>query len=443
MSSRDASPAAALRAEWDRIHLLGYCLSRSRQGEDPARADLARLEKIQARVDLLRGDGAWERVTGTPLSPIELDVLACASGPEVDPRIGWMYQTLQGGLPQPYPSRALIQDLLALAPEQLVDLDRALAPGSRLLDRRLIRTEPGQPYHPIRLQPYLSARLLGGSDVDLPPPGAVAVKVVADWDALVLPPSRVEALRELLLWIRERRTVVDRWGGLPVGGPVALFTGASGTGKTLAAAVIARDLGWPLYLVDLGRLVSKYVGETEENLNALFDAAHGRPMVLQFDEADSLFSKRGEVKEARDRYANMEVSHLLSRIERHEGPCILTTNLRRQMDPAFARRFQMVIDFPRPDAVARARLWERLLPPRAPREPDVDPVLLGGAVSLTGGSIRNAALHAAYLAAGNGGSLSLPQIALAVWRELGKEGREVTEQDLGPLSRHLPEVFHD
>ena len=153
--------------------------------------------------------------------------------------------------------------------------------------------------------------------------------------------------------------MVGLWHGQSVGGPVALFTGPSGTGKTFAAAVLAGALGWPLYRVDLGRLVSKYVGETEENLNRLFDAAHGQPMVLQFDEADALFAKRGEVKEARDRYANMEVSHLLTRIEAHDGPCILTTNLRKQLDSAFTRRFQLVVEFPRLDAAARSELWRR------------------------------------------------------------------------------------
>lgn len=162
-------------------------------------------------------------------------------------------------------------------------------------------------------------------------------------------------------------------------------------------------------------------------------------MVLQFDEADALMSKRGEVKEARDRYANMEVSHLLARIEEHRGPCILTTNLRSHLDQAFFRRFQMVIEFPRPDKQARAQLWQRLLPPLAPKQPDVLFEFLGESVSLTGGNIRNAALHAAYLAAEDQHPISLPHIAIAVWRELAKEGRQITDADMGPLAKHLPQ----
>jgi len=185
--------------------------------------------------------------------------------------------------------------------------------------------------------------------------------------------------------------------------------------------------------------VSKYIGETEKNLNALFDAAHGRDVVLLFDEADSLFGKRGEIKEARDRYANMEVSHLLSRIERHQGPCILTSNLRQHIDSAFARRFQMVVEFPMPDVAARGELWRLHIPVGAPLDGDVDPALLGKELSLTGGQIRNAALHAAFLAAGEASSINLTHITSAVWTELAKEGGEMITASLGKLAQYLPE----
>jgi SpoVK/Ycf46/Vps4 family AAA+-type ATPase len=202
--------------------------------------------------------------------------------------------------------------------------------------------------------------------------------------------------------------------------------------------VIASELEWPLYRVDLGSLISKYIGETEKNLNVVFSAVHGRPAVLQFDEADSLFGKRGEIRDARDRYANLEVSHLLARIEQHDGPCILTTNLRGNLDPAFARRFQMVIDFPRPDLAARSRLWRLHLPPKAPLEPTLDLDQVAGAVHLTGGGIRNAAMHAAFLAAAGRRAIGMPEVSLAIWRELGKDGRSLTAADLGPLAQFAP-----
>jgi SpoVK/Ycf46/Vps4 family AAA+-type ATPase len=162
-------------------------------------------------------------------------------------------------------------------------------------------------------------------------------------------------------------------------------------------------------------------------------------MVLQFDEADALFARRGEIKEARDRYANMEVSHLLSRIESHRGPVILTTNLRRNLDAAFTRRLQLVVEFPRPDVDARTTLWTRLLPPRAPLANGLDIAELASAVALTGGQIRNAALHAAYLAAGAGGAIGPSELALGIWREINKDGRECALGELGPLAAHLPD----
>jgi SpoVK/Ycf46/Vps4 family AAA+-type ATPase len=166
-------------------------------------------------------------------------------------------------------------------------------------------------------------------------------------------------------------------------------------------------------------------------------------MVLQFDEADALFAKRGEIKEARDRYANMEVSHLLSRIETHRGPVILTTNLRRNLDAAFTRRLQMVVEFPRPDVDARATLWSRLLPPRAPLADGVDVAELASAVALTGGQIRNAALHAAYLAAGAAGAIGPAELALGIWREINKDGRECARSELGALAAHLSQECCD
>lgn len=435
---------AALDAEWRRLDFLVWCLSRNRQGEAVGEAEISRLRELQAEVEALRiPEGAWEAALGFGLAHVEYDVLACALGPELEPRLGWAFQNLQAGAAQPWATRSLIQELLALDAGQSEQLRRALEPGAALRRRRLLRVDQDDPYRPITPEPWLVARLTGRPLEVPPPPGAVAVDLAATWDDLVLPASRLAMLREFLLWIEQRDTVVGQWGGQKVGGPVALFAGPSGTGKTFAASVIAHALGWRLYRVDLGRLVSKYVGETEENLNRLFDAAHGQPMVLQFDEADALFSKRGEVKEARDRYANMEVSHLLTRIEAHDGPCILTTNLRKQLDSAFTRRFQMVVEFPRPDAASRAELWRRLLPPRAPLDAAVDPVFLGNAVALTGGGIRNAALHAAYLAAGRGARIGLPHIAHALWRELAKEGREIAAQDLGPLAAHLPRELLD
>lgn len=431
--------AEDLAVEWERIELLGHLLAESRQGRETTPSLVERLQQLQWQVEKNRRQGhAWSQAVPVALSGFEQDVLACAVAPEAEPRLGWMFQSLQTGSPQPYPTPALLQELLALAPNEASQLYAALAESSPLRRHNLIEVEGIDPFKPIRPVPGVTARFLGRPMMTGHLPGAMLVKIEAGWDDLVLPADRIAMLREFLLWISHKVTVVQEWGGNDCGGPVALFAGPSGTGKTFTAAVIATELDWPLYRVDLGCLVSKYIGETEKNLNRLFDAAHGQPMILQFDEADSLFSKRGEIKEARDRYANMEVSHLLARIEAHLGPVILTTNLRKHLDPAFARRFQIVVDFPRPDATARKLLWQRLLPPRAPYLSEVDPAFLGAAVNLTGGGIRNAALHAAYISAGASESIGLRQVALAVWRELGKDGRELSPADLGPLAQYFP-----
>ncbi len=264
------------------------------------------------------------------------------------------------------------------------------------------------------------------------------IDILAGWDELIIQPAQRRMLQEYLLWIEHAGQVVNQWGGRPAGGPIALFSGPSGTGKTFAASVIANQLGWDLYRVDLGALVSKYIGETEKNLNTLFDAVQGRQILLQFDEVDALMGKRGEIKDARDRYANMEVSHLLSRIEQHQGPCILTTNLRKQIDQAFQRRFHFVVTFPRPEAAERLALWQRLLPERAPRATDLDLALVADAVALTGGEIRNAAHHAAILAAAESSAIGLQQVAIGVWRVLQKTDGQTRISQLRQLAGFLP-----
>ncbi|MCX6629706.1 MAG: ATP-binding protein, partial [Candidatus Solibacter sp.] len=430
------SPAAAFAAEWERIELLGHILAQQRQGGKIAEQALARLRLLQTRVDEARGTPGY--ALAAQFTGIEWDVLLCSVAPEAEPRLGWTYQQLQGGN-SPYPTAALLQELLAMDATEAGELHAALSAGGALRRRGLIRVDDGDLYRPIRPMPGLAARLLGRTVPAEPPPGATLVDISAGRQDLVLTGACRAMVDEFLLWIRHRGTVEGLWSGEATGGPVALFTGPSGTGKTFTAAALANELGWPLYRIDLSQVVNKYIGETEKNLARIFEAAEGQDAILFFDEADALFGKRSKVQDAHDRYANLAIAYLLQRIEAHHGPCILATNLRENLDTAFARRFQMVIEFPRPDAALRADLWRRLLPPRAPCGNDVDPAFLGRAVNLTGGQIRNAALHAAYLAAGAAAEISLPRIALAVWRELCKEDREVSRTDLGELGRYIRE----
>ena len=193
---------------------------------------------------------------------------------------------------------------------------------------------------------------------------ATRVTPVATWDDLILPPDRLTLVHEVMLRQRHKRQVLVDWEmarGAPAA-TIAMFSGPSGTGKTLAAEVIAGALGLDLYQIDISQLVSKYIGETEKNLGQVFDAAESVPCVLFFDEADALFGKRSDVSDAHDRYANIEVAYLLQRLERHHGIVILASNMPGNVDTAFARRIHVAVDFPKPSADERRRLWERSLP---------------------------------------------------------------------------------
>ena len=257
---------------------------------------------------------------------------------------------------------------------------------------------------------------------------------VHGWEDLVLPPGAIVALRELCDRIVHREHVLGDWGfgdRLAHGkGVAALFTGASGTGKTMAAGVLAATLELDAYRIDLAGIVSPYIGETEKNLDRVFAAAESTDAILFFDEADALFGKRSEVRDARDRYANLEVSYLLQRMEEFDGISILATNFQRNIDEAFLRRLDFTIPFPFPGADERRRIWAGIWPAALPLGDDVDLAELAEHFPLSGGSIRSAALAASYLAAADGGVVREDQILRAVRRELQKIGRSVTDGEL-------------
>jgi len=260
------------------------------------------------------------------------------------------------------------------------------------------------------------------------------------WDDIVLPPQNLQRLREVYLSVRFRHQVYHEWGfagKLALGkGVNALFAGPSGTGKTMAADILANELGLDLYRIDLSTVVSKYIGETEKNLSRIFDAAEASNAILFFDEADALFGKRSEVKDARDRYANIEVAYLLQKMEAYDGITILATNLRGNIDDAFARRLHHAVDFPFPDAGLRERIWRGVFPDATPLAADVDYPFLGRQFELSGGNICNVALSAAFLAADAGRPVDMALLITGVARELQKMGKLPTRsafQEYYPL----------
>jgi hypothetical protein len=255
----------------------------------------------------------------------------------------------------------------------------------------------------------------------------------AGWDDLVLPAAQTAVLRDIVMQVRHRAQVYETWqlgGRCGRGlGVSALFSGPSGTGKTMAAEVIASELRLDLFRIDLSQVVNKYIGETEKNLRRVFDAAEEGGAILLFDEADALFGKRSEVKDSHDRFANIEVGYLLQRMESYRGLAILTTNLRNAIDPAFMRRIRFLVQFPFPTAAERARIWRSVLPTGAPVEAlDVDRLIR---LNVSGGVIRNIALNAAFLAADAGTPVRMEHLLRAAQNEYTKLERPLTAAEFG------------
>ena len=328
--------------------------------------------------------------------------------------------------------RALWQQ--ALAPfalpaqmlESLANRQRCSAREIERMARHLTRPQPGRPAgepgHEVLAPPAADGAL-----------GPLAQRIVtrAGWADLVVPAAQHHMLQQIVVHARHRLTVLHDWGfagksarGL---GLAVLFSGESGTGKTLAAEVLAHELGLTLYRIDLSAVVSKYIGETEKNLRRVFDAAEDVGAVLLFDEADALFGKRSEVKDSHDRYANIEVSYLLQRMEAYHGLAILTTNHQAALDTAFQRRLRFVVHFPFPDQTQREAIWRSVFPTATPLA-DVDPSRLAK-LAVTGGTIRNIALSAAFLAADAGTAVTMAHLREAAHMEAAKREKPFSDAE--------------
>ena len=261
---------------------------------------------------------------------------------------------------------------------------------------------------------------------------AQRIEPAATWDDLVLPKNQKQILSHIAVHVRRRAKVYETWGFASKGsrglGISALFAGPSGTGKTMAAEVLANELRLDLYRIDLSQVVSKYIGETEKNLRRVFDSAEEGASILLFDEADALFGKRSEVRDSHDRYANIEVSYLLQRMEAYRGLAILTTNRKNALDQAFLRRIRFVIEFPFPDIAQRLEIWRRVFPELTPTEElRVDRL---ACLNASGGNIRNIAMNAAFLAADTSEPVRMSHLLHAARCEFAKLEKPLTESEI-------------
>jgi AAA+ superfamily predicted ATPase len=339
-----------------------------------------------------------------------------------------------------------LADRFRLTPEQIGDATATVCNYARWRAAGAPLADP--PSHssdrPTIRDLFSAARAQASHDL-----GTLARKTepVYTWDDIVLPDESLAQLRELCSWVAHRHRVLGDWGfgrKLSHGkGVNALFSGPSGTGKTMAADIIANELGLDLYRIDLSGIVSKYIGETEKNLARIFSAAEDANAILFFDEADALFGKRSEVRDSHDRYANIEISYLLQQMEQYEGLAILATNLRQNMDEAFVRRLAFVIEFAFPDEASRRRIWVGSWPASTPLAADVDLELMARQFKLSGGNIKNVALAAAFQASASGGPVTMAHLLRATAREHQKLGKVLSAAELNSpagdgRARYLP-----
>jgi hypothetical protein len=394
------------------------CLNRADDAAGAA-GDRAALDQELAEhtgIVILVGDQPWRASGGEPLGVLEIRLRPPGFTAR---RTAWLDAVAaHGGTISPADADALAASF-RFGLDQIAESAAVAAQAARLAGGDAAAGAGGLE----RAGLFAAARGQGGHELSML---TRRIEPVYRWGDLVLPGESVAQLREICRRTGLREQVFGDWGfgsKLARGqGTTALFAGPPGTGKTMAAEVVAGDLGLDLFTIDLSAVVSKYIGETEKNLERIFSAAEDADAILFFDEADALFGKRSDVRDAHDRYANIEVAYLLQRMEQYEGIAILATNLRQHLDDAFTRRLAFVVDFPFPGDAERCRIWELSLA-GAPLAAGADLDGLARGFRLSGGSIRNAALQAAFLAAGDGMPVGMTHLLDAVHRELRKMGK--------------------
>jgi hypothetical protein len=378
-------------------------------------------------INLLGGADRWSSSPHGPAGVIELRVPPADC---VARRALWQTSLETLGVAVEADDLDVAADRFRLDPGQITEA-AAMARNSVLL--RSLAGSAGEPAHSVGVLTDLltAARAQCGHELAL-----LARKIEAHytWNDIVLPPNTLAQLREICARVAHRQRVFGEWGfdgKLSHGkGVNVLFTGPSGCGKTMAAEIIANELQLDLYKIDLSGVISKYIGETEKNLDRIFKAAENSNAILFFDEADALFGKRSEVRDSHDRYANIEVSYLLQKMEEYEGIAILASNQRQCMDEAFIRRLAFTVLFPFPSEADRCRIWNGIWPANLPMADSLDFEHLARRFKLSGGNIKNVALAAAFLAASDGGVVTMAHLFHATQREYEKMGKSLTEAEL-------------
>jgi hypothetical protein len=431
-----AAPVAELRAALEMLDALIAVRIEERRGGPAGRVLGIDDGGSEGLPPLDRFDGVGplaEVIALAGLSTAEAMVLVAAVAPYADERFAVRYGALTDRPGVVGLTGEVARNLVARSFRGRLDATVMLSGHGRLRAQGLLSLDPADDLSgALRPDPALLAWVLGLPPVlpvatsDFPATPLTTVHTLAD---VVLPgPARCR-VDDLAARIAHRDVVVDEWGfGAHhdnAAGLIALFHGPPGTGKTMTAAALAASAGLTAYVIDLSALVSKYIGETEKALAKVFDRAARERCVLVFDEADAIFGTRTEVGDAHDRYANQEVSYLLSRVERHPGIVILTSNLLANIDPAFQRRIHVVVEFPEPGPVERQRLWAAVAPAQLPLDPAVDLVGIARRYPLTGAQIRDATLDAAYLAAANGRVVTTDHLLHGIRRQFDKAGKTV------------------
>ena len=404
------------------------------EGFDPLLADDKRLLRTalftrleqERQITFLAGTTAWEpagELGDLPFVRVEF------SRPTYDERVNHWQTALNDGAAADIDPAALANKF-RFSGGQIRDAARTARNLARWRDPEKGQATMVELYEACRLHSSRKLSTLGRK-----------IKPHHTWSDIVLPEDRLQQLQEICNSMKYRSLVYDHWGfdrKLSLGkGLNILFAGPSGTGKTMAAEIMAGELGLELYKIDLSTVVSKYIGETEKNLARIFAEAESSNAILFFDEADALFGKRSEVRDSHDRYANIEINYLLQKMEEHEGVAILATNFRKNMDDAFVRRMHFTVEFPFPNEADRRRIWEKIWPAETPQSAELDLEFMAHRFEIAGGNIRNIALAAAFLAASDGGVVSMAHLLHGTKREYQKMGKVVMEGEFGAYSKPI------